>query len=89
MEPPAFINREAELALLRRHLDAPPALFVLYGRRRTGKTALLHQACTGRRHVYFTADLGSPRDHLRSFSRRLFEGLGEPELAEATSPGSC
>jgi AAA+ ATPase superfamily predicted ATPase len=32
-------------------------LFVLYGRRRVGKTELLARACEGRRHVFFVADL--------------------------------
>jgi uncharacterized protein len=40
-----FIDREAELALLRDHLTRPNAgMFVLYGRRRIGKTALLARA---------------------------------------------
>ena len=40
-----FIDREQELALVRDHLGRPGAgLFVLYGRRRIGKTALLEEA---------------------------------------------
>ncbi len=80
-----FINRERELGILERSFDAPePSLFVLYGRRRVGKSALLRRACEGRRRVFFTADIGSRRDQLESFSACLAEGLSEPEWASAT-----
>ena len=35
----------------------PAALFVLYGRRRVGKTELLAQFCRDKRHIFFVADL--------------------------------
>ena len=44
-----FLDREKELALLADHLERPEAsLFVLYGRRRIGKTELLRRAIAGR-----------------------------------------
>lgn len=83
-----FINRDLELQLLRRILGKErPALFVLYGRRRVGKTALLREACRDQRHVFFTADLGSTADQLRSFATSLATGLGEPEWSDVTWPG--
>jgi uncharacterized protein len=43
-----FIDRESELALLQEHLQRKGAgLFVLYGRRRIGKTALIERALQG------------------------------------------
>ena len=43
-----FIDREDELAVLRDHLARPGAgMFVVYGRRRIGKTALLERAIRG------------------------------------------
>lgn len=51
-----------------------------------GKSALLRRVCEGRRHVYFTADLGSRRDQLTSFSAALAQGLGEPEWTRAVLP---
>lgn len=40
-----FLDRQSELALLRDHLTRPgAAMFVLHGRRRIGKTALLEEA---------------------------------------------
>jgi AAA+ ATPase superfamily predicted ATPase len=82
-----LINRKTELAVLAAALDDPPALFVLYGRRRVGKTALLREVCRGRRHVFMTADLGTTQDHLRSFGGCLARDLGEPEWENLTLPG--
>lgn len=85
--PLPFINRDAERHLLGQALDATPALFVLYGRRRVGKTALLREVCRQRRHVFFTADLGSTQDHLRAFSTCLARGLDESEWNDVRFPG--
>lgn len=52
-----FANRVSELDLLERHHASDKAeLFVLYGRRRVGKTELLARFCEGKRHVFFVAD---------------------------------
>jgi AAA+ ATPase superfamily predicted ATPase len=52
-----FINRITELSLLEKHFATDQAeLFVLYGRRRVGKTDLLAHFCEGKRHVFFVAD---------------------------------
>ena len=53
-----FVNRQAELHLLeQRYATAQAELFVLYGRRRVGKTELLTQFCRDKRHIFFVADL--------------------------------
>jgi hypothetical protein len=55
-----FINRVAELDLLEKMYTSGKAeLFVLYGRRRVGKTELLAQFCASKRAVFFVSDLGS------------------------------
>ncbi|MFU8771353.1 MAG: ATP-binding protein [Anaerolineales bacterium] len=55
-----FINRESELDLLEKRFTSGKAeLFVLYGRRRVGKTELLARFCEGKRAVFFVSDLGS------------------------------
>jgi len=52
-----FVNRVAELSLLEKNYATNQAeLFVLYGRRRVGKTELLAHFCEGKRHVFFVAD---------------------------------
>ncbi|WP_435361591.1 ATP-binding protein [Haloarchaeobius sp. DFWS5] len=55
-----FYNRDRELAALEAAFDASGHdFFVVYGRRRVGKTALLKEFCTERPHVYFLAAQGS------------------------------
>jgi len=52
-----FVNRVSELELLEKHYNSGRAeLFVLYGRRRVGKTELLAHFCEGKRHIFFVAD---------------------------------
>jgi len=55
-----FVNRVAELDLLEKRFASGKAeLFVLYGRRRVGKTELLAHFCEGKRAIFFVSDLGS------------------------------
>jgi hypothetical protein len=74
-----FLGRDRELAVLGElHDSGRPELFVLYGRRRVGKTELLQQFCRGRRAVYFLAAQVREKDNLRAFRDALVEGLGDP-----------
>lgn len=53
-----FIDRQVELQLLeQRYASDQAELFVIYGRRRVGKTELMSEFCRGKRHVFFVADL--------------------------------
>jgi len=55
-----FINRVAELKLLeKRYASGQAEFFVLYGRRRVGKTELLAHFCEGKQAIFFVSDLGS------------------------------
>ena len=55
-----FVNRVSELDLLeKRYTSGKAELFVLYGRRRVGKTELLARFCEGKRSIFFVSDLGS------------------------------
>jgi len=52
----AFYDREAELDTLSAAFESPGSdVFVVYGRRRVGKTELLKEFCTDRPHIYFLA----------------------------------
>ena len=52
-----FVNRVSEVNLLENHYQSGRAeLFVLYGRRRVGKTELLTHFCQGKPHIFFVAD---------------------------------
>ncbi|MCA9001706.1 MAG: ATP-binding protein, partial [Planctomycetes bacterium] len=57
-----------------------PELFVLYGRRRVGKTELLQQLCERRRAVYFLAAQVREKDNLRAFRDALKDALNDPLL---------
>ena len=64
-----FINRHQELASLERMFQSEIAeFFVLYGRRRVGKTELLLQFCENKRSVYFLASQLKEQDHLRQLT---------------------
>lgn len=53
-----FFDRLQELQLMDQHYASGQAeLFVLYGRRRVGKTELLTHFCEDKRHIFFVADL--------------------------------
>jgi len=74
-----FIGRERELAVLSElAASGRPELFVLYGRRRVGKTELLQRLCREHRAVYFLAAQVRDKDNLRAFRSAVHEGLGDP-----------
>lgn len=51
-----FHDRVAELDALEAAVESPGhAFYVVYGRRRVGKTALLKEFCSDRPHIYFLA----------------------------------
>lgn len=55
-----FVDRLSELDLLEKRFASGKAeFFVLYGRRRVGKTELLARFCEGKRAIFFVSDLGS------------------------------
>lgn len=68
-----FVNRDAELAHLEQHYASDQAeMYVLYGRRRVGKTELLRAFCRGKPHIFFVSTLTSDRDSLAAFSQELW-----------------
>jgi len=77
-----FLARERELAFLGELFASPNAeLFVLYGRRRVGKTELLQQFCAKKRAVYFLAAQVREKDNLRAFRDSLAANLDDPLVA--------
>ncbi|MBK7202203.1 ATP-binding protein [Candidatus Amarolinea dominans] len=68
-----FINRHAELINLETHYRSGRAeLFVLYGRRRVGKTELVRHFCADKPHIFFIATLSADNDQLASFSQEIW-----------------
>lgn len=67
-----FLDREDELAALEEHWDDRRArLFVLWGRRRVGKTELLTHFAERKRTLYFEATDTTEPNQLRGFSEEL------------------
>lgn len=67
-ESPAFIGREREAAALGRIMTSlQPALVVIYGRRRVGKSTLLRHVLRRLNAVYYQATRVADRDNLELF----------------------
>lgn len=68
-----FIDRVEELKRLHeRYASNRAELFVLYGRRRVGKTELLREFCRDKAHLFFVATLSSDSDQLAAFSQQIW-----------------
>lgn len=77
-----FYDRVNELASLERFFDGDEAvLYVLYGRRRLGKTTLLRRFASDRAGVYHMADRSTERDAIRSLARSMGDALGDLAFA--------
>jgi hypothetical protein len=84
---PRFVGRASELAVLEELArSGRPELFVLYGRRRVGKTELLQRFCAGRRAVYFLAAQVRDRDNLRAFRGAVADALRDALASEIEFP---
>ena len=76
-----FINRHQELAALERMFQSEIAeFFVLYGRRRVGKTELLLQFCKEKRSIYFLASQLKEQDHLQQLTETARHVITDPLL---------
>lgn len=68
-----FINRKTELDVLAQRYQSNKAeLYVLYGRRRVGKTELLRAFCQGKPYIFFIATLSSDSEQLATFSQQVY-----------------
>lgn len=79
LQRPHLVDREHELAELRRLAERDgPALALLYGRRRVGKTYLLDHAWPDRRVFYFLAADATPTLNRLELLRELATWSGQP-----------
>jgi AAA+ ATPase superfamily predicted ATPase len=77
----SFINREAELKSLEAdYARSGSSLYILYGRRRLGKTTLLRQFAARHPAVYHLADRSAEIDARRLLAGAMARGLGETTL---------
>ncbi|MCE5208087.1 MAG: ATP-binding protein [Chloroflexi bacterium] len=75
-----FIDRKTELEQLSQLYNSDHAeLFVLYGRRRVGKTELLRAFCADKPHIFFIATLSSDSEQLATFSQQVY-GFSHAEV---------
>ncbi len=82
----AFIGREKELDDLNELYSQDKfQLFVLYGRRRVGKTTLLNEFCKGKDAIFYSAEQSNDKLNLEKFSTLVFSFYGENNLEPFSS----
>lgn len=83
----AFVDREEALSLLRQLNESRRAeLFIVYGRRRVGKTELLRHFCQGQPHLFFAATQTTDKNQLGDWSRLLWQHAQGQTVADFTLP---
>lgn len=86
--PLRFHGRAAEIdALERAHASEQSELWVVYGRRRVGKTALLERFCRSKSAFFFTAGLEGSRSQMRRFMDELAKHTAQPLLSRMRPTG--
>ena len=76
-----FIGRKAELEELQKRYEQEAfQLFILYGRRRVGKTTLLNEFCRDKDTIFYSAEQSNDKLNLEKFSRQVFAYYGETAL---------
>lgn len=69
MQKIKFINRKRELRFLDNMYSKTGGLVVIYGRRRVGKTELIKQFITGKKHLYYLADKRGTQINAKNMTR--------------------
>lgn len=76
-----FINRDEELKTLNNSWRySSPQLFVLYGKRRVGKTELIKQFIKDKSAIYYLADKRTTKEQLNELSRLIGENFDDQFL---------
>jgi AAA+ ATPase superfamily predicted ATPase len=78
-----FIDREADLADLNDRWGLRPQLYLLWGRRRVGKSALIREFARGREAIIYQAVTGTVGDQLGLLTRRILAWRADPILEAA------
>src|SRR3990167_1930849 len=78
-----FINRDKELKTLNKSWkSATPQLFILYGKRRVGKTELIKQFIKDKQAIYYLADKRTTKEQLSELSRLVGELFNDQFLIQ-------
>ena len=84
MSQQKFVNRVEELEILENAYSSKEAsLFILYGRRRVGKTELISKFI-GNRGVYFLATAEGDRENINNFKVSISKFLGDDSILNAS-----
>jgi AAA+ ATPase superfamily predicted ATPase len=77
-----FLGREKELENLNHLLyhQGKFQLYVLYGRRRIGKTTLLTEFCKDKKSIFYSAEQSNDKMNLQKFSAQIFDCFEEQHL---------
>jgi len=77
-----FINRNEELEFLKeRYKRKNFEFFVVYGRRRVGKTELIKNFLKDKKAIYFLCDKSGTVRNIERFKKKIAEYLNEPIIA--------
>lgn len=77
-----FINRDEEINFLKERFDKKSfEFFVIYGRRRVGKTELIKTFLKNKSHIYLLCDKSGTKRNLYRFKKKIAEYLNEPIIA--------
>lgn len=86
----AFIGREKELTDLNGlYAQDKFQLFILYGRRRVGKTTLLNEFCKDKDTIFYSAEQSNNKLNLEKFSSLVFTFYSENNLEPFSSWGNA
>lgn len=81
-----FVGRERELTDLNElYAQHKFQLFVLYGRRRVGKTTLLNEFCKDKASIFYSAEQSNHKLNLEKFSALVFQFYNETNLEPFSS----
>ena len=81
-----FVGREKELSNLNElYHQKRFHLFILYGRRRVGKTTLLKEFCKDKSFIFFSAEQSNEKMNLEKFSHEIFRHYGDSNLEPFSS----
>ena len=81
-----FIGREKELSVMNNLFSQNKfQLFIMYGRRRVGKTTLISEFCKDKETIFFAAEQDSDKGNLQKFSDIVFAHYGETTLSPFSS----
>ena len=78
-----FIDRTEDLAEMESRWGMRPQLYLLWGRRRVGKSALIREFAAKRDAILYQAVSGTPADQLSLLTRRIRAWRDDPVLAAA------